>query len=177
MDAFKLKDDSQVIIRQAEKEDARELINFYNLVGGETNFLSFGKGEFMADLNAEVKYIENIKNEKNSNFIVATINEKIIGAASITSIQKRKMKHVGTLGIVIKKEYCGLGIGGILIDNLVNWSKQNGITKKISLLTRCDNYNAIELYKKKGFEIEGTLRRDNYEDGKYYDTYTMGLLF
>jgi len=148
MDAFKLKNGSQVIIRQAEKEDARELIDFYNVVGGETDFLSFGKDEFMADLDAEVKYIENIKNEDNSNFIIATINEKIIGAASITSIQKRKMKHVGTLGIVIKEEYCGLGIGGILIDNLVNWSKQNGITKKISLLTRCDNYNAIELYKK-----------------------------
>jgi len=177
MDAFKLKNGSQVIIRQAEKEDARELIDFYNVVGGETDFLSFGKDEFMADLDAEVKYIENIKNEDNSNFIIATINEKIIGAASITSIQKRKMKHVGTLGIVIKEEYCGLGIGGILIDNLVNWSKQNGITKKISLLTRCDNYNAIELYKKKGFEIEGTLRRDNYENGKYYDTYTMGLIF
>jgi len=176
MDAFELKNTSQVIIRQAEKQDAKELIDFYNLVGGETSFLSFGENEFMVNVETETGYIKNIKNKENSNFILAIIDDKIIGAASITSSEKRKMKHVGTLGIVIKKEYCGLGIGGKLIDNLINWSKQNGITKKITLLTRCDNYNAIELYKKKGFQIEGTLKEDNFENGRYYDTYTMGLI-
>jgi RimJ/RimL family protein N-acetyltransferase len=177
MDAVKFKNDNQVVIRQVEKKDARELIDFFNIVGGETDYLSFGGNEFMATVDIEEKYIEDIKNEENSNLILAVVDGKIIGTASITSSQKRKTKHVGTLGIVIKKEYCGLGIGSILIDNLINWSKLNGITKKITLITRCDNSFAIELYKKKGFEIEGTLKRDSYENDVYYDVYIMGLIF
>lgn len=176
MDIFKLKNGSKVILREAEKDDAKDLIDFYNLVGGETDYLSFGKNEFMVTVDFEERYIESIKSETNSNLILAFIDEKIIGAASINSSQKRKLKHVGTLGIVIKEEFCSIGLGSILMNYLISWSKLNHITKKITLITRCDNSLAIELYKKTGFEIEGILRNDNYENGKYYDCLTMGLI-
>lgn len=41
-----LRDEKEVIIREAKKEDAQFMIDFYNLTGGETDFLSFGKNEF-----------------------------------------------------------------------------------------------------------------------------------
>lgn len=176
MDVYKLKNGNQVILREAEKKDAQNVINFYNIVGGETDYLSFGKDEFVATVDFEEKHIENMKNEVNSNLILAIIDEKIVGAASINSSQKRRLKHVGTLGIVVKKEFCNSGLGSILINYLIMWSKSNGITKKISLVTRGDNYLAIEVYKKMGFEIEGILKNDNYENGKYYDSLTMGLI-
>lgn len=176
MDIYKLKNGNQFILREVEKKDAKNLIDFYNTVGGETDYLSFGKDEFMVTVDFEEKYIEDIKREENSNLILAFVDEKIVGAASINSSQKRRLKHVGTLGIVIKKEFCNMGLGNILINYLVKWSKLNGITKKITLVTRSDNYSAIELYKKIGFEIEGTLKNDNYENGVYYDSLTMGLI-
>jgi RimJ/RimL family protein N-acetyltransferase len=176
MDTYKLKNGENVFLREVEKNDAKMLIEFYNTVGGETDYLSFGKDEFTVTVDFEEKYIENLKNEANSTLILAIADGKIIGAASINSGQKRRLKHVGTLGIVIKKEFCGVGLGSILINYLVNWSKSNGITKKITLITRSDNYLAIELYKKIGFEIEGTLKKDNYENGAYYDCFTMGLI-
>ena len=33
------------IIRKAQSEDAKRIIEFYNRVGGETDFLSFGRNE------------------------------------------------------------------------------------------------------------------------------------
>jgi len=176
MDAYKLKNGNQVVLREVEIKDAQNLINFYNTVGGETDYLSFGKDEFAVTVDFEEKYIENIKNEVNSNLILAIVDEKIVGAASINSSQKRRLRHVGTLGIVVKKEFCNTGLGSILINYLIKWSKSNGITKKISLVTRGDNYLAIELYKKMGFAIEGILKNDNYENGEYHDSLTMGLI-
>lgn len=176
MNLFKLKNGEEVQIREALRNDAQNLIDFYNVVGGETDFLSFGKDEFSASLEYEESYLDNLRKELNSTLILALLNGKIIGAASINSSQKKRLKHVGTLGIVIKREYCGMGLGRVLIVNLIDWAKSNSITKKISLVTRCDNVHAIELYKNLGFETEGILKNDNYVNGKYFDNLLMGMI-
>lgn len=170
-----MKNGEEVEIREALKSDAQNLIDFYNIVGGETDFLSFGKNEFFASLEYEENYLENLRKELNSTLILALSEDRIIGAASITSNQKLRQRHVGTLGIVIKKDYCGMGLGKVLMSNLIDWAKANGITRKISLVTRCDNSLAIELYKNMGFETEGVLKSDGYIDGKYFDSLMMGM--
>jgi len=171
-----LRDEKEVIIREAKKEDAQFMIDFYNLTGGETDFLSFGKNEFKRDLKEYESYLESTRGEDNSIILLAIIDEQIAGIASINSNQKARNKHVGTLGIVVAEQYCGLGLGGKMIDCLIEWAKLNGITKKISLVTREDNSRAIELYKKIGFETEGILKKDNYINGVYYNTLMMSLI-
>ncbi len=171
-----LRDEKEVIIREAKKEDAQSMIDFYNLVGGETDFLSFGKNEFKRDLKEYESYLESTREEDNSIILLTIIDEQIAGIASINSNQKVRTKHVGTLGIVVAEQYCGLGLGGEMVDYLIEWAKLNGITKKISLLTREDNTRAIELYKKVGFETEGILKKDNYINGVYYNTLMMSLI-
>lgn len=171
-----LRGEKEVIIREAKKEDAQSMIDFYNLVGGETDFLSFGKNEFKRDLKEYESYLESTREEDNSIILLTIIDEQIAGIASINSNQKVRTKHVGTLGIVVAEQYCGLGLGGEMVDYLIEWAKLNGITKKISLLTREDNTRAIELYKKVGFETEGILKKDNYINGVYYNTLMMSLI-
>ena len=55
--------------------------------------------------------------------------------------------------------------------------KQRNI-KRLELIVECDNPKAISLYKKLGFEIEGTLRaylkRDNVDE--LIDDYAMSIL-
>ncbi len=47
MPTITLKNGVDVLIREGEKEDAQSIIDFYNEVGGETHFLSFGKDEYL----------------------------------------------------------------------------------------------------------------------------------
>lgn len=172
-----LKNGQEVIVREASKEDAKQIIAFYNVVGGESDFLSFGKNEFIKNLIDYEEYLETTKAQDNSIILLTEIDDKIIGIASINSSAKSRYKHVGEFGIVIVHDYCHLGLGNQILDYLITWSKSNGTTKKISLVTSQNNYNAIELYEKVGFQIEGTLKKQNYVNEVYSDTLMMGLIF
>jgi RimJ/RimL family protein N-acetyltransferase len=171
-----LKNDIEVTIREATKEDAQNMIDFYNVVGGETDFLSFGANEFKRDLYEYEEYITATSKEQNSIMLLALIDSEIISIATINSSQKERTNHVGTLGIVISKKYTGLGLGKIIMNDLIEWAKQNGVTKKINLVTNETNTVAIELYKKLGFEVEGLLKKDNFINGNFNNTIIMGLL-
>lgn len=171
-----LRNGKEVIIREALQKDAQSMIDFYNVVGGETDFLSFGKNEFSMSLHDYEKFIESTGADNSSIILLATMDDEIISIASITSSPKARTKHVGTLGIVIAEEHCGFGLGRILMDELIEWAKLNGTTKRIHLVTREDNAKAIELYKKVGFKEEGLLQQDTYINGVYYNTLIMGLM-
>ncbi|MGE7923863.1 N-acetyltransferase family protein [Viridibacillus arvi] len=171
----RLKNGNEVTIKEATKNDAQQMINFYNVVGGETDFLSFGKNEFNRDVEEYKKFIDSTSLEQNSIILIATLKDEIIGIASINSSQKDRTKHVGTLGIVVSEQLIGQGLGRKLMEELLNWATSNGVTKKISLVTREDNTFAIELYEKLGFEKEGLIKNDNFINGVYYNTLVMGL--
>ena len=165
MPTITLKNGVDVLIREGVREDAQSIIDFYNEVGGETHFLSFGKDEYKISLEEQENAIESAKASDNSVKLIAFIDGEIVGIATIDSNQKAKGKHVGVLGIVVKEKYWGIGLG-----------KSNGITKKITLVTNEENYNAIGLYKKVGFEVESILKKECYYNGVYTDLIGMSLL-
>ncbi len=69
-----------------------------------------------------------------------------------------------------------MGIGKNLMKSGIEWAKENGIFR-ITLEVDINNYRAISLYLKLGFEIEGTLRNDKMlSDGSYTSGYVMALL-
>lgn len=171
-----LKNNKKAIIRKANTKDAQEIINYLNKIGGESDFLTFGENEFNISLENEEKYINSHEDINNSIMIVTLLDEEIVSVASITSVQKDRLRHVGTLGISVLSKYWGLGIANEVMTYLIKWAKSNNPTKKLTLLVREDNFKAINLYKKYNFEIEGTLKNDVYINNIYYNTISMGLL-
>ena len=176
MEKILLKNGQEVIVREPKKEEAQKMIDFYNVVGGETEFLSFGKNEFSMSLKEYESFIESTKTQDNSEILIAKVDNEIISIGTITSTQKAKGKHVGTLGIVISEKYCNVGLGTKIIKKLISLAKENGITKKINLDTNETNHRGIHLYKKLGFKEEGRLKNENYMNGVYSDIIVMGLM-
>lgn len=78
----------------------------------------------------------------------------MIGCVSFNGNTARKMKHYGTIGISVLKEYWGKGIATLLLEKLVCWAKEKGI-KKINLDVFENNKRVIKLYEKFGFKLEG----------------------
>lgn len=175
MKEIKLKNGETAILRTPTKEDAKAMIEYLNIIGGESDFITFGENEFTLSVEAEQEYIDKTNSMDNCKNVLTIINDEIVGIASINSIQKERMKHNATLGISFRKKYWGMGLGNEVMSYLIKWCRSNGITKKISILVREDNDRGIRLYEKFGFERDGLLKKDICVDGVYYNTVTMGL--
>ena len=67
--------------------------------------------------------------------------------------------------MIVKKEYRNQGIGGIILDYLIEQAKSMGY-KEMALGVDIDNYSAIHLYKEKGFTT--LLKESEDEYGRFY---------
>lgn len=172
MREYILKDGRKLILQKAEEKDAKGLLDHLNQAGKETEFLGFGKEGFDMNEEQERAYIGSFTPK---NFmIVAFVDGEIIGSCSISCRESRiRFAHKGELGICVQKKVWGLGVGERLMSYTLELAKDAGMTK-MGLDTRTDNEKAIYLYKKLGFEIEGTIKKAAFIDGVYYDNYVMG---
>ncbi|WPC39499.1 GNAT family protein [Clostridium sp. JS66] len=164
------------VIRKAVKEDGKALIEYINIIGGESDFLTFGKDEYNKTVEDEEEFIVNALNKENALFIIAEIDGKVVGNLNFSGGPRERTSHVGEFGVSVLKEYWGNGIGKELVKYLIDWSKNSGIIKKINLRVRSDNKVGIALYNKLGFVKEGILKRDFWVNGVFYDSIAMGLV-
>lgn len=166
----------KVIIRKADKQDAKKLVEYLNIIGGESDYLTFGAGEFGKSVEQEESYIENVLKEENAVSLIAEFNGKIVGNLNFSGGPRQRTAHVGEFGVSVLKEYWGNRIGEELIKYLIDWSKTSLIIRKINLRVRTDNTRGIKLYKRLGFLEEGIIKRDFLINGEFYDSLVMGLL-
>ncbi len=171
----KLESLEQAILRNAHPKDAADIIGFYNLVGGETDYLSFGQGEYAQTENELAKSIGDMNESNGSCMLLMMERKAIIGIGTIVSSPKARFRHVGELGIVIRQSHAGNGLGRKLMHALIDWCKENDQTRKITLVTRADNDRAIALYEKLGFQQEGRFYQDSFDGEQYYDSHSMAL--
>lgn len=97
-------------------------------------------------------------NSENSKYIVAKYNNKIVGFAGI----KLMIDEADIMNIVVKKDFRNQGIGTLLLKKLIDLSKELNLPF-ITLEVMEENYPAIHLYKKLGFEQIG-LRKNYYKN-------------
>lgn len=173
--SFELKNGRFVIIREADPSDAKELLVFVNRVGGESDYLAFGAGEFELTEAEEADFLSKCNAAETHIYLVAVIADEIIGTLHFSTARRDRFRHSGELGMSVSKQHWGQGIGSRLVEVLLEWAKQTNIVKKVNLRVRTDNQRAIQLYKSKGFQAEGTLSNEMYVGGSYYDLYAMGL--
>ncbi|MDP3386008.1 MAG: GNAT family protein [Eubacteriales bacterium] len=169
-------ENTELIIREATKSDAKDLIDYLDKIAGESDFLTFGVGEMIISLEQEEMFLENSYKQENALIALVFLDERIIGCVSLAGGVKPRLRHVGEMGISVLEAYWGKGVGEMMIDYLINWSKKTGVIRKINLKVRNDNARGLNLYKRTGFELEGTVRRDMLIGNKFYDSIIMGML-
>lgn len=175
MKKYKLRNGKVVVIREGKREDAKAVITYMEKVSGESDYLTFGDGEFNTTVEEEAIFIEDSKKYRNALFLIAVCEDEIIGCLTFSGGNRKRIEHYGEFGITVLRKYWGFGIGKILINYLINWARETGIIKKINLKVRADNIKAIKLYKRLGFIMEGAISRFFYHNGIFYDVYIMGI--
>ena len=109
--------------------------------------------------------------------LVAEIDGKVVGNLGLHGMGSRpRRRHVGALGMVVHDAWHRRGVGTALmnaaLDLADNWLQYT----RLELTVYVDNAAALALYRKSGFEIEGTLKCYAFRDGKIVDAYTMARL-
>lgn len=161
-------------IRDAEEQDAKKLSIIRMQIDGETENMDREQGEAYIDENGFRQLIKEDTEKARNLFLVAEVDGEIAGFSRCEGFKLKRMAHKAEFGICILKEFWGFGIGKSLLKETVEWADGNGI-EKISLAVLETNQQAISLYKKFGFEVEGILKKDKVlADGKYYSTILMG---
>lgn len=100
---------------------------------------------------------------------------KVIGQCEIMNLDWDAGIHVGRLGIIVQKNYRNNGIGLSLIDMAIRDSKRINDKEKIILSCFSNNERALHLYKKMGFRVVGTRKKQFIMDSKYYDEVLLEL--
>lgn len=172
---YRLKDLRELKIREARPEDTDAILAYIDRVSGESDNLTFGKGEFGLTFEEEELYLKNIRTLENAIYLLGFLDDVLVSALSFTCENRERTKHVGEFGITVIKDYWGLGIGEGMLLTLIEWAKISGVIYKINLTVRADNHRGIKLYEKMGFVYEGKRSRDLRINGKFYDGIMMGL--
>jgi RimJ/RimL family protein N-acetyltransferase len=176
LNIYKLRNGSECIIRRAVEKDTPDIVKYSNIVGGESDFLSYGRNEFSHSVEQERVIIREYSETNNRLFIVAVIDGNIVGMLTFWGNGRRRLEHWGEFGVSVLKRYQNIGVGSALLDYMIEWAKRSKLVRKVDLMVREDNYQAINLYEKMGFEVEGRIRRAMKVDDKFYNFLYMGRL-
>ena len=107
---------------------------------------------------------------------VALAQGKVVGWCDILPIDRPTRAHNGVLGIAVVAGFRGQGIGPALMRATLERARMIGLTR-VELSVREDNRDAVALYGKFGFVVEGTQRKAILLDGEYENLIGMALLF
>jgi putative acetyltransferase len=107
--------------------------------------------------------------------IVALLRDKIVGAAGFERYQGRR-HHAAYLGMGVHDDHVGQGIGTALLRALIDTADNWLGIRRMELTVYTDNAPAIALYRRHGFEVEGTLSSFALRDGQFVDALTMARL-
>jgi RimJ/RimL family protein N-acetyltransferase len=107
-------------------------------------------------------------------FLVAEVEGRVIASSDINR-QRAYSKHVGVVGIVIKKGFRELGIGTVMMKALVEQAKKMGM-KVLTLTAFASNKLAIHVYEKVGFVQTGLIPEKYLNKGKYINEVFMTKL-
>jgi putative acetyltransferase len=109
--------------------------------------------------------------------LVAELDGEVVASAGLHAVGiALRRRHAMMLGVSVGKSAQGQGVGTALMAALCEYADRWLGILRIELTVYTDNEAAVKLYRKFGFEIEGTLRGYAMRDGEYVDAYTMARL-
>jgi putative acetyltransferase len=160
---------SDVKIRAARASDYQDMYEVLNCPGVVRNTMQLPH----VSLDHRKRWMEGLS--ENDYMLVAEVNGRVVGNIDITR-HRNRASHSGHLGMAVHDDFQNQGIGSALMDAMLDMAFNWLNLKRVELQVYTDNERAIHLYKKFGFEIEGTHRMLAFRDGEYIDAYTMACI-
>jgi putative acetyltransferase len=105
--------------------------------------------------------------------LVAERDGELVGSAGLHPMPQLRRRHAALLGISVARSAQRQGVGTALMQALCRYADEWAQILRIELTVFADNAAAIALYRRHGFEVEGTLRGYALRQGVYEDVLSM----
>jgi len=160
---------SEIVIRHAEPKDAEALRQNYMHPGVYHDTLQLPHPSLE-------HWQDRLLPKPGQKRLVACIDENIVGDLALQVEASPRRSHVATFGISVAAHAQGRGVGSELMREMINLCDNWMRIERIELTVFADNPAALALYRKFGFEIEGTGRKFALRNGEYVDAYYMARM-
>lgn len=172
-----MSEEINLIIREATAADATQLTNVMATISEQTEYLALDELGMDLSLDLLQQQLDLLYQSPANVLLLALDDNEIVGTASISSRDEKRIAHIGEVGISILKEYWGFGLGSVLMEELIEWSKKTNIIRRLELSVQKQNKAAIHLYQKFGFHTEAVMKRGALSDqGIFLDCLLMSLM-
>lgn len=171
---YTTKDDKLVLVRNAVTSDAEAVTNISNKNYVNSPFLSRGPEDPGDSIDGTASYIEDLLPAEREAFLVAVIDDQIVGFAHLDGCgTRRKMLHRSEVALGVDIAFRNQGVGHCLMKALLTLA-QEAAYEQVELTVIEDNVLGVSLYKSCGFETTGKLPHAyKYGDGSYGDFLQM----
>lgn len=165
-----------MIVREIEVSDTEKLSHLMQQVEASSEYMLWEAGEREIENERQKKMIKRMKDSSNSTiFIAVSENKEIVGYIFAIGGNMKRNKHSAYIVVGISKNYRGQGVGTKLFKELEKWAIQHDIHRlELTVVTR--NQAGLSLYKKMGFDVEGTKRHSLFINDEFVDEYYMSKL-
>ena len=165
-----MSEELNITIREAIPDDAAQLLTVMRQIGQETEFLVMDEAGIELPEELLALQLADLYESPSNVLFLALVDDRIVGT-------ERRIKHIGELGVSILKEYWGLGLGSILIEELLEWAQASQEIFRIELTVQEQNPRAVALYEKFGFKKEALMERGaRADDGRFLKVWLMSYL-
>ena len=161
---------SKIEVRAAELSDAEALTRIF------ANRNAFSQTLQLPFQNLELWRKRLTHNDDTQHALVATVAGEVVGNLGLTRFTRPRRAHAGELGMGVRDDWQGKGVGSALLAAALDLADNWLGLRRIELQVHADNERAIALYRKFGFEAEGTHRAYAMRNGVYVDSLSMARL-
>lgn len=172
-----LKDGQTCIIRSAEPSDAKAMLDLTVLIAQTSEYLTLLPTEVNTTRWKMKSQLSDALQDPIQLRIIAVVEGKTVASLNTFGQKRQRLRHAVDFGIGIVPDCQGIGLGRILIEQLLVWARENPTIKRVGLDVDTRNLAAIGLYEKLGFVREGYHKNTvRYEDGSFSDGFTMAQM-
>lgn len=167
-----------MIFRKIRENDTAAFFQMLCRLDEETEYMMYEPGEREIRTPDTQRLRSNIKAaDELGDLLLGAVNEQgeIVGFIWAERGKLNRILHTAYIVTGIRREYRRQGIGNEFFDRLEDWAEENGVIR-LELTVECENTNAVKLYEKHGFLIEGTRAGSMKVNGRLVDEYYMGKL-
>lgn len=164
-----------MFIREANPDDAGDIITLFQQLYSETTFLLYEPGEFVPRVNEYAHRIGQTAKDENGVMFIAEADRGMVGIIFGNRGTAKKTRHSLFVVMGVLRSHWNQGVGRSLLAAVERWATAHGL-HRLELTVQTRNAVAIALYEKSGFVSEGVKRHSLRSGTQFIDEMLMSKL-